>query len=393
MTRDNKDIRSVSDKMIEELTTGKFKPFVDFVREMQANDIDDNLALCFRGSGKKDEVVSIYKYNTKVWDLSFAEGKPRVTIDFNYARFYEKWMENVHRLSELGFKIGRASNNDNVSGQEEFEPIIKAKGDIKKLVFDIGSVSEVEKVIRESYKIISDMLDDYYCHGDGDMNEGEKRRNYFKEYYHSKTNNGEKIVIYGRKQYRLEKHTQQEIFMKNHNLKDGLFIYDLEFHQPTKEGVDEELNKNEPDMFGIYFDEKRMPVSICMIEIKSTQSALCQESGLKRHREGMEKYLKCEELMQDRIEEAVFLLSDYAKLKLYGVTEEIARSLENNRNNLKKRIVFVFTNELTKHTKFKDIDGRYTIDAVMEGYDDCTEKIIYGDWCRKDSKGPFSYIK
>ena len=131
----------------------------------------------------------------------------------------------------------------------------------------------------------------------------------------------------------------------NHKLKDGLFVYDLEFAQPQKIGV--KLGKsNKPDMFAVRFDAKGNMRAISLVEVKSTETAFIGTSGAKKHMKGMLEYInyKTEEglLIDDRKKEACRILNQYRELGLYGLSEDIPKFEESDFLDLEAEIIFVF---------------------------------------------------
>ena len=136
---------------------------------------------------------------------------------------------------------------------------------------------------------------------------------------------------------------QQELYKEFDNLQNGLFVYDLEFAQKSISGVSS--NKNQPDMLGIRFKNGK-PEKIVFIEVKSTESAVKDsKSGLKKHLEGMEKYIKEELAINNRIEDVYKILSQYNKLQLRKVSN-VDKYMY---NKLPIEIRFVLTDDAAKY--------------------------------------------
>lgn len=396
--------RDVSPTMMDALEDKSiFKAFVDYVRD------SEELALCFRGNDTEIGKVIIYKNNHMIWELCYKYGKPRVVINPNHARFMKKWLEIVKKLmDECGF---RGPHGEEFSQLNDDNGFVKRHESEKKYSYDAirleyepkGTYEDVYDVVDRSYSLLSQMQESYFNPEHTEIfdvyhpvskkfKKEERPRNYIKQYYfecHSdaETDDNNK-AFYSNFQKCVEKHVQQDLFMNNHVLKNGLFIYDLEFEQPGNVPGVEIKSKNKPDMFGIRFDSKGNPFSICMIEVKSTPSALKQNSGLEEHLKGMEEYLGIKKkdgtLMGDRIKEARLILNQYKRLGFYGVKREYS---ESDFKGLKKEIVFVFTGELAldriihrNYTLRGKKMSKVTIKDVLEGYDDYNEIKVGQDW-------------
>ena len=156
----------------------------------------------------------------------------------------------------------------------------------------------------------------------------------------------------------VEKHAQQDLFLNNHELKGGIFIYDTECAQPSVSG-NSVSKSNKPDMYGIRFNDEGKPETICMIEVKSTSSELKGACSIEKHKEGMEEYLTLTRLdknkteiplIEDRKREACRIMNQYNDLKLYGVNEVFS---EDELITLDVEIIFVLTNEISLDSSIK----------------------------------------
>lgn len=386
--------RDVSPQMMFELQNrDTFAPFVDFVKENENND----LALCFRGNDSKTGKVVIYRNNHMIWELRIKGGKdssPVVRINPNHARFMKDWLSRViQKLMSLGFKGPKGQDYKQLEKENGFVVRHKTKnGYSYDAVFleytPTDGYDEIKKVVAASYELLKEMQESYFSlNHDEEFNvyyprsrvyKVESRpRNYIKQYYFDRNKDARTVDsnsnFYANYQECIEKHVQQDLFMNNHFLKDGLFIYDLEFVQPSGDPNTKVENNNKPDMFALRFDSKGKIESICMIEVKSTKSALRQNSGLEKHLEGMESYLKKEELINKRIEEARKILNQYYELGFYGVKKEFT---ESDFKDIKKEIIFVFSNELNLDVK---IHKNVTIKKVLSRYADY-KKMKYGEY-------------
>ena len=373
--------RNVGDKMMKELKgKGAFEPFVAVVRENK----NDDLALCFRGNDSEIGKVTIYRNNHMIWELSIIDGIPHVMINPDHARFMTDWLQQVKKLMNLGFRDSNNNDFDRLMERKDFvnRHYSSKHGysySAKKLYYiPAGSKEEVESVVRDSYEILVEMQEDFFNpkHREifrirnpktGKYEDKEKPRNHIKQYYFENHSDAYDVDnnhnFYANFQPCIEKHVQQELFLKNHFLNNGLFVYDLEFVQPPKPGVNIK-NNNKPDMFGIRFDSEGNMQSICMIEVKSTPSALNQNSGLEKHLDGMKEYLDNNSLMNDRKAEAYEILKQYKELRLYGV-KKVCNETEFLK--LKKEIIFVFSHDVRNLDK--KIHRGITIRDVLEDFD------------------------
>lgn len=297
------DSRAISNELMNELTEGGLKEFLRFVQEDEKN--DNNLALCFRGNDNPSSVV-IYYNNHMVWKLNMQKkGSLSVTISFNHARYSKDWQEKLKELcSDYNFKGKQELKNGNIG-------YLKAKG-----------TNFSKNFVKGSFEILKPLIDDFF--------NTDLKFDYFKnkESYH--------------KNY-IEKVRQQELYKEFDNLQNGLFVYDLEFAQKRLSGVSS--NKNQPDMLGIRFKNGK-PEKIVFIEVKSTELAVKDsKSGLKKHLEGMEKYIKEELVINNRIEDAYKILNQYNKLQLRKVSN-VDKSMY---NKLPIEIRFVLTDDAAKY--------------------------------------------
>ncbi len=387
--------RDVSPEMMEELQNrDTFAAFVDYVKTCENKD----LALCFRGNDSEIGKAVIYRNNHMIWELRVNDGVPTVRINPNHARFMLDWNSRVVKdLMEMGFRGPKGQDYAELEAENGFVKRHKTNG---RYYYDAvyleylpkGGYQEVMKVVIASYEILKEMQESYFSLDHDEEFEvyyprsaktkREKRpRNYIKQYFFEHNPDAKKVDpndrFYANFQPCVEKHVQQELFMNNHFLKGGLFIYDLEFAQPGNVPGVSVKSKNEPDMFALRFDPDGKIIAICMIEVKSTKTALGQNSGLEAHLDGMEKYFTIPKqdgmLMDDRINEARKILNQYHKLGYYGVTREF---FESEFADIKKEIIFVFSNELDINTK---VHRGIKIKDALPGYDSY-EEMHYGEY-------------
>ena len=117
--------------------------------------------------------------------------------------------------------------------------------------------------------------------------------------------------FFGHEKYR-EKKVKQELFDALTNSQDGLYVYDPEFKQRGSKC------ENEPDMLAVRYAGGK-PKSIVLIEVKSKWEA-CEDgtSGLMKHLDGMNYYIKESPYINNRKQEAQDIISAYKALNLHN---------------------------------------------------------------------------
>lgn len=266
------DSRAVDLKFLEDLKFGKLKYFLESVKK------HPELELCFRGNrGKGKQAVTIYRDNHIVWDIETSDFRNyAVKINFNHARYTEKWDELRSGLQQLGFYIE--------------DIVCKSQGDGKTPAYDIAypviSLSDYTKeFVEDSYQLLKKAFDDYFNY------DGNHSYNYFRKDYNDKNKIDDKFKPY--KRPLVEKIYQQKLFSNVLNgLGSNYFAYDLEFEQPYPT-QDYKKNKgirtNKPDMLAIKEENGRY--KLVLVEVKSTKSACTDKSGVAKHLKGMLKYI------------------------------------------------------------------------------------------------------
>lgn len=358
--------RDVSPLLIEKCKDNKvFGEFIEFVKKTE------DLALCFRGNDSDTGTVTIYRHNHEMWQLKInGTGIPIVEVSMNHCRFMSDWdTYAVKGLMDIGFRPVKKELEDHTydmlvekralaskSGKDDYDVI-----ELRYLINVATTSEQMKSVVEKSYVILCRMQNEYFeplrentvtvVYKENAKNQPinfvkayvqgleEVER---KKYYNSECKN----KIYASPQPCVEKHVQQELFLLNHKLRDGLFIYDLEFQQPKKDGV--VLGEsNKPDMFAIRFDSNGNMKSICLVEVKSTITAFSGTSGVKNHMRGMLEYLSyiTEKglLINDRKREACNILNQYRSLGLYGLSDEMPPYKVEDFENLETEIIFIFS--------------------------------------------------
>ena len=298
-----RDCRAVSKELMDELKDGGFKDFIEYVKKNK-----NDLVLCFRGNSTP-KYVAIYYKNHYVWKLSITKNKElKVTISFNHARYTNNWKEELKKLYEN-------YNFNSVCTKNK----LKEKYNLQKEEFFTGNKLNLEG-LTEAFKKGLDSSDGYLTvtkkSYDKDFVEGSGKilRHIIDDHFTDKFDRDEfkgiDNVIHPNK---IEKKRQHDLYLKNDNSKDGLFIYDLEFTQPKAKEL--RLQKNQPDMLGIRF-EKGKPKTLAIIEVKCTKAVMDGKSGLNEHLEKMKEYIEKKEISENRRKEVVEIMNQYNNLNL-----------------------------------------------------------------------------
>ncbi len=277
-----KDNRCVSKEFLEELSEGGLlRPFVEKVKDSK-----NGIQLCFRGNNVP-ETVTIYYNNHVVWRIKSQKNGFRVEVSANHAKG-EKKEKLLKELERLGF-----ITKSNTAKDTPF---------ITKKTFD-------ERFVDLTYELMTGYIRDYFGVDSGK----------------------EKLI---------EKKRQHKLFDTLTDSKDGLYVYDLEFHQKyeSKEAKDKEGKQNEPDMLAIRFEEGT-PKALVMIEVKSTTLACKNECGIIPHIEGMKRYIRSPYYI-NRISEAEDVINAYIQLGIHNPPSEFS-----GLKDIKPEIALILTDE------------------------------------------------
>lgn len=374
----NNDCRAVSSFLLNQFVkpNGAFYEFNQFVKEHL-----DKLVVCFRGNETPNQ-ITIYRNNHMVWKLYLTSddqnGEPRVEVSFNHARYYKDWNELLITFGSLGFNIVDKNGSQLV-------PSVKGKGvGIGTIVASLpADVSKFDKdeFVKPCYDAVMKMMDSFFDIAFDSSKVTDWFRTYLnkdkKEYHLSKQNP---------KRSYIEKRWQQHLFNELKYAEDGLFVYDLEFSQPS--GVinsdddeiseEDESNANEPDMLAVRY-EGGMPVAIVLVEVKSTYDACGSgNSNIKSHFKGMNEYCKNSVLVKNRHIEACKILEQYKDAGIYVKEGQILPDIN---NQLPIEIVFIFTSN-------EPVD---CMESVKHKSDyipyDCSKSAIYYLLTHRNEKG------
>lgn len=382
--------RSVHKDMINLCKNNKvFKPFVDFVKNAE------DLELCFRGNDSEMGTVTIYRHNHMVWKLT-AVDKPLVEISTNHCRFMYDWdTYAIKGLLELGFsrsgnkfedtyddlakahllatsnaKSEEENDGDESENDSEENKLNVTYNAVKLRLYITEEETEesIKRLIMGSYVIICRMQNEYF--DPLGINTGFRNKNVNYDYLKAYCSGEEKKDIFEKifsekytsnPQPCVEKHIQQEIFKYNNLMRNGLFVYDLEFAQPSKADMPTfENSANKPDMFAVRYNKNGVAKAICLVEVKSTESALKGKSGVTKHLAGMLEYASDKSLMDDRRKEAYQIIEQYKSLGLRGLSEDTKTDLDEFMK-LPVEIIFIFSHGFNWATKITEDETVYQI--------------------------------
>lgn len=261
---------------------GSHRAFLELVKDRHPNE----LAFCLRGNSGGQ--AGIYYRNHLVFRIM---SKGKIEFDFGHARCLkqEDRLKRKKELDEFGFQFEAGQQAGIVS-----LPAEKAAG---------RDVDELDRL----YGCIKPMID-----------------------------------TFSEKKGLAEKSVQQQLFLAPDfkRLKEGYFIYDLEFSQPHAKALG---CKNQPDMLAVRFDRAGKPERLAFVEVKSRPEALSGDSGLERHIRGMERYPDW--LLPIRGRDACRILNQYIEVGLLEGRSEYFE--EKDFARLPKEILLIFTGEDT----------------------------------------------
>ncbi|WP_026659731.1 hypothetical protein [Butyrivibrio sp. AC2005] len=170
-----------------------------------------------------------------------------------------------------------------------------------------------------------------------------------------------------------EKRIQQELFDALTGSKDGLYVYDLEFKQRGHK------YENEPDMLAVRYSGGK-PQSIVLIEVKSKRKACEDEtSGLTRHLDGMNHYIKESPYLNNRKQETHDIISAYKDLNLHNPPKNVPSPEDIKRFEM---VVILTNTAVDYYHEHEDViqkyirENRYNCE-IMEWTDDKTLKQLF----------------
>ncbi len=219
-------------------------------------------------------------------------------------------------------------------------------------------LSQGEKeFIKKNFEIVKGLIRDFFDTSEAHVVDHFKEL--VKKEYEcvGKGNSGSRTLI--------EKIWQQRLYFEYQNLQDGLFAYDLEFSQPyPKKTVRDKYATNEPDMFAVRFEAGK-PVSLVMIEVKSTKSACVGNSGIEKHLCGMLAYSEEEIFMKRRRKDARRMIE---QLNYFGLIPNAPHGFKMTElpDDIKVERILLLTNNYSSEAREEDGGARQYFDENKE---------------------------
>lgn len=320
----------------------------------------DELVLCFRGNNPKSEAVCIYYNNHVVYQIECKEYKSKkghknkkerekIIISFNHARYsreYDVFWRQINR--EYGF-----------NPEAEDVPEIK----VSSYPYIKDPESDLNAKILENVEIIyknclRPMMIDYF--------NPDKTEDFFKGAVSKGVENRGKSTQSGNKDELLEKIRQQQLFCKMKSTQNGLFVFDLEFSQPSElyKKVYGMKIKNQPDMLAVRFDKKGKPCAYVFVEVKCTTKLFKGASGVIPHLKAMIEYSKEDEYMKARRREAALIINQYKELGLYPSLGDIDEKVY---EKLSVEIMLIFTDDAVSKYE-NEFDEKFNAAGLSNEY-------------------------
>ena len=306
----------------------------------------DELVLCFRGNNAGSEAVCIYYNNHLVYKIG---DNGNITVSFNHARYSKEYKDLWRKIIEYGFiptdkrnpeEVPKINLKQNDSGS--YSANIRNNGYITGR-FQEG-MKDLECVKNIYMNCLRPMLIDYF--------NPDKTKDFFKDAVSKGIENSVEFTQSRNKGKLLEKIRQQQLFCAMKFTQNGLFIFDMEFSQPSgldKKEYGQEIKK-QPDMLAVKFNEDGRPINYFLVEVKCKTEACTGKSGLMEHLKAMMKYP--EKYKKVRRREAALIMSQYKELGLYPFFKEIDID---KYENLSVEIMLIFTDEaVSVVSKFKE---------------------------------------
>lgn len=264
----------------------------------------------------RDGYVNVYHQGRSLLKIEENERSKnyRLSFDFNYARYQENWSNLLKQMNQLGFVLTKTGEK---ISDRELVATIPFSGDFS--------------VCEPSFAILRGLIEDFI----------KPCEHIIPKYDYFKAHDGFGQLPRQQPRY-LEKQRQQEIALANRCLGDGYCIYDMEYTQPRNSKAEENLGRY--DFMALRYQAGK-PTALVFIELKSTEKACNGDSGIEKHEEDLQKYLRTETAKQ-RINEAEKSIRQLSALGLLvGTTPD---SLP---ENLPLQLLFVFTDNAKRYSK------------------------------------------
>lgn len=314
------DHRCLSETALTKFLPGK--PYHIFVQLVKKH---PELAFCFRGNS--DDAAIVYYQNHAAFHITKAGS---VKFNFNHARYMPDWRAQREKLEAAGYSFQNKQTPELKNGSYTIGDVSMSKGRAGQLTLE-----QLEQLYTDSIRVMINSFFDAKKKGEYDR---------FREEYSPKRER--RVSTQGL----AEKPVQQQLFLhpEFNKLRDGYFIYDLEFVQPYGRLL---RCENQPDMLAIRFDADGKPERLVFVEVKSKPETLKGESGLEKHIRGMEHYLP--QLLPVRSRDAYEILEQYRRLGLLAVPEGTFQ--REDFESLPKEVLLIFTGQDTINALGKEV--------------------------------------
>lgn len=332
------------------------KPYHKFVQLVTNH--SDELVLCLRGNS--DDSAVIYYKNHAVFDISKTG---HVRFNFDHARYMPDWRDQRDWLKGVGFSFeGKMEPKRKESKSESGKISVSYSIGVVSMPTEKAIALKPEK-LKEIYPRIRNIIDSFFTASDKNNPQYDRFREEFSGDHEKRLADKELT----------EKAVQHQLFLHPgcKKLKDGYYIYDLEFSQPYAKALD---CKNQPDMMAIRFNGDGKPERLVFVEVKSRPDALYGDSGLEKHIDGMESYPGW--LLPIRGKDACHILNQYRKLELL---KGLSRDFEETEfKMLPKESLLIFTGDAVAELKNPYKTGGEPWDEFLtkKGYQRLKEGII-----------------
>lgn len=373
-----KDHRYVSEDLFREFKEGGLKEFRRFVLEHNRTAArQDKLAVLLRGNGNR---IIIYYHNHVLWELSWVKQKCRVEFNFNHARYTRDWEKDFECLTDkktMGFVWAEDSPRKKKERLESLPAMVITRNEQNEIVgAGIGVLKSDKKsfsydFVKKSFEIIHELIDNFFDSG----------REHSTDYFCKRVMDELQVEIKEEEEATsplIEKRWQQRLFFEYKELREGLYIYDLEFSQPfptqkddvkpyaekhelVYEDIKDKINAtemkkvlktNSPDMLGLRFNKNGEPVALVMVEVKSTESACLGSSGIAKHLRGMAAYCKQSVFLRNRRTDAYESMKQYREFGFISEKDKIPEIPE----NLPVEMILLLTNNKLPEEEANELD-------------------------------------
>lgn len=345
---DKRDNRAVKDELFEVIAEGgPLHDLISFIRDNNKENEGKELELCFRGNSG-DGNITIYYRNHIVFRISGTKSNPKVEISTNQGRYTKNWHDEYLILGlDLSIKEVKKKNSNKKSTVKWLYSYGITQGAYVQIKPKSGIYDY--SFWKETWTVLSRILENYFSES--------KVYDYYREAYGVKTTRKKKDL-------KIEKQAQQRLFTRIKAFSDGLYFYDLEYMQKG----DKSPNKNKPDALAIEYIKGKAS-SLIYVEVKSLTKSIEGESGLSKHLLGMQEYIeksRQEGLIDNRVEEADALLTQYRKLKIRSVPDKPFSDSEKDNLRKNQKIMVILTDYVEKDYQSRQEVKKKIDDQIAE---------------------------